>query len=164
MLIGVCFVRSENEYAYHELCTTLSSVLHGYTQVNFVPRFCITDHSNAIAKGVEDAWSGITILTCWPHLVRNLKRNMNRLKENTLDRINVITSHVYFLHYLPNKASFVKLAKVALYYWNVSMHECEFATWFESTYLANDRWSGWYIGASGVAGIIANNNALESAQ
>ena len=44
------------------------------------------------------------------------------------------------------------------------MQQEELATWFENTYLKRECWSSWYIGASRVAGIMANNNALESAQ
>ena len=56
------------------------------------------------------------------------------------------------------------LLEAVLNYWHNTMNEVAFADWFKDTYVSSESWSGWFIGASDVPGVVANNNALESAQ
>ena len=44
------------------------------------------------------------------------------------------------------------------------MHKSNFADCFEEKYILSKHWSKWFLGASGVEGIMGNNNALEVAQ
>ena len=164
MAVGLCFMRSESTTAYSEFCSILSSTVYEYMCINFVLTYVIADHSDAIVAGVTQAWPTTKILTCWPHLAQNLKKNYIRLLLNTKERQKVIKAHVYFLHYLPTKSAFKKLAPMILSYWQDTLNERAFAKWFYDTYVKSSHWNSWYMGASGVPGIVGNNNALESAQ
>ena len=164
MLVAVCFMKSETIHAYSEFCSTFSASVFNYKNVNFVPRYVIMDHSNAIAGGVERAWHQPVILTCWPHLCRNVRKNFSFLVNKSDQRKKLIQSHILFLHYLPTPFAFSKLAPIVVDYWKNTLHESAFANWFYKIYLECNRWDGWYLGASGCPGVLGNNNALESAQ
>ena len=161
VMIACCFMQSESIDLYNEFASALSNKFYELTGINFVPTFSIADHSDAVAGGLELAWPGLRVLTCWPHLVRNFWR---RLKGKDPELQKKLMAHIYFLHALPTQAAFDKLKDPIMAYWRNNMNEGALADWFESTYLERERWSGWFNGASGVAGVVANNNALESAQ
>ena len=112
LMAGLCFMQAKTKAAYLEFCTRLSEKISQYTGFNFAPRFVISDHSDAIASGTLIAWPDSKILKCWPHLTRNLSKNLHRLKN--AENAKKVTAHVYFLHHLPTHDAFQNLVPAVL--------------------------------------------------
>lgn len=154
------FVRTELTEAYKALFSTTTRFAKLFYGVDVDVAFGSLDHAWAIANAFRDVWPRITLVTCWPHVVRKTSEQAARLTQASYYDA-VIHPHITILHLTRTREQFLTLADVCIRHWRKD-GEGAYADWFAEVYLA-EPWNSWYIGASGsVSGILPNQNALES--
>ena len=99
------------------------------------------DHSQAFANAGRAAFSGVTVVTCWPHTFRGIDKNSGKLRDKTL--LKTIKEHVELMHLCRSKPQLKALWNVVKDVW-VAAGEGAMADWFENEYVADD-WATWYV-------------------
>ncbi|KAL3674376.1 hypothetical protein V7S43_000332 [Phytophthora oleae] len=126
-------------------------------EVNVV--FGSLDHSEAIASAFLSVWSVSTLITCWPHVLRQLRKKKTLLV-NDMWFDEMIKPDVYLLRSARTHSQFVKLAAAITDNWT-ARGENTFAQWFKQVYLT-ERWNRWHINGAGVGGIMPSQQGIES--
>ena len=79
-LFGYCLAKSESIMGFREFCRlfvkTFNCFFHPLTMKL---RFFSCDHSNAIAKGLFANFSSAKLLSCWPHVIQNVRKKRGLL-------------------------------------------------------------------------------------
>jgi len=100
------------------------------------------------------------LVSCWQHFLRNLYKAYTRynVSEDAKQEIELMVND---LHRSRSQAMFDALAALIVK-WIADNGLPKFAKWLEAFYLTAP-WSTWWYMASGVLGVMATNNPLESA-
>lgn len=152
------FVRTEHQYAYEQLFATVTNYTNVFFNVNLAVRYGSLDHAAYIANAYEAVWPGITLLDCYPHVVRKCRDKLALLKGKTY-LVNNIMVNIKQMHSARSPEQFQAMVTLCLTRWRRDK-ETVYADWFEKVYLPA-RWMWWFI-TSGTPGVVPNQNALES--
>ena len=124
------------------------------------PNATLNDELHGVLQEFSSSAIFATILVmCYPHFFRNLLKQLKSAVFTDKDR-DEIKLMARDLHRCRSQAMFDALAQLILSW----LRRCKFdklAKWFEQFYFTAP-WSTWWYMASGIAGVMANNNALES--
>lgn len=114
------------------------------------------DKAPAIQNAFVDFKRTIALTTCYFHVVKNLKDIAGK---------KVFKDHykadVQLLHLCPTKQHFKSLSKLIVAKWK-ERGDAKTVGAMNESYIADDRWNGWHIGALPHAGAGLTNNSLES--
>lgn len=116
------------------------------------------DRCEYIAQAYLLVWPGIVLLLCWAHIARKFKEKME-LKHTKSSE--VIERHIHVLHRSVARFQFDYLAAVLFVYWSTVLDEEKFAINFRRMYLVSF-WANWFVTASGIGGVCASANPIES--
>jgi hypothetical protein len=153
------FVRSESTFAYEWLFPTIVAAGASFFNADITPAIVSINHAEGIASAAQAVWPRSTVITCWPHLVRNCRKQSSLLKD-TAAYENAVKDHIYNLHTAGSHEQFTAMAKVTVQHWK-AMDEGAFATWFEEVYLT-EHWAIWHVAASGIPGVLPNQQSIKS--
>ncbi|KAK1941473.1 hypothetical protein P3T76_007339 [Phytophthora citrophthora] len=130
-----------------------------FLQVEVNVKLGSLDHSEAIASAFLSIWPEITLITCWPHLVRQLLKKKSLLRKAELFD-EMVKPDVYLLKAARTHLQFEKLAIVITDNWTAP-GENTFAQWFKDIYLTQ-RWSRWHINGAATGGVTPSQQGIES--
>ena len=116
------------------------------------------DRCEYIAQAYVAVWPAIILLLCWAHIARKFKEKME-LKHTTSS--DVIEKHIHVLHGTAARFQFDYLAAILFVYWSTVLDEERFAKNFRAMYLVGI-WAQWFVTASGIDGVCASSNPIES--
>ncbi|ETO68157.1 hypothetical protein F444_14991 [Phytophthora nicotianae P1976] len=66
------FARSESTAVYARMFQIVREKAMAFLDIEVNVEFGSLDHSDVIASAFQSTWPTITLVTCWPHLVRQL--------------------------------------------------------------------------------------------
>jgi hypothetical protein len=153
------FVRTETQYGYERVVMSLVDAADAFFGFALKPLAASIDHSSAIANALQVSWPDVVLLSCWPHVLRNTREKKSLLASSE-NYDATIAPHLQWLHLCRSAEQHRALGALVVAAWRASDHGT-YADWFENQYLA-PRWSRWYVTASGVAGIVPNQNPIEA--
>lgn len=106
---------------------------------------------------------GLTI-QCWVHVERNVRKRLveEGYNHKTTSIGAEIMTMVYDLHFCRSQEMFDAYTKLVLEWLSRRGYLGCFAQWFKKFYLTPP-WNAWFYKRSGIIGVDANNNPIESA-
>jgi hypothetical protein len=158
--IAYMLCESEAAEAYEKLFNAIVlAALHFFGIEGFTPRCMQQDHSDACAKAARTVWPEIEIILCWPHIARKaLKENLAKFKHK--EYAKTAERHLRLLHACCTEMQFYSVWSAISAAWQAA-GEKDLCIWFEDEYIVAP-WYRWFVTASGVPGIVASQNAIES--
>ena len=156
--------RAENCVSVVEMLKALE-IFHDNWKLSLLPLkdriLSVTiDHSEPLRKGCLEFLGVDKIIDCYAHMIRNLKKEKSRLKHAQSQSMDIIVAQIQEAH-LSRSYEMFKIVTQCIIADLKASEEIEFADWFHTSYLTPP-WDTWWIGASGIAGVSASNNAIES--
>lgn len=116
--------------------------------------YLISDAAGAIKNGFRKVWPNAKLITCYFHVMKNVKE----FKFDSMENREIIQKHIRQLYYSPSTEHFDAGCQLFLKECK-KIKESKFATYFEKTWLS-DKNKNWYHGF--VNFVPKTNNAIES--
>lgn len=101
------------------------------------------DHAYGIAFALELVWPQAEVLTCWEHLLRQVRKHSKFANDNNFVQEKVLP-HLRLLHSARSLKQFRGLAKRVVEAWGAS-GESALADWLKTAYMT-PRWERWSVG------------------
>ena len=89
------------------------------------------DHSYAIAKGLLLVFENATLLSCWPHLIRNARKNKAKLRISS--NYDLIVDNIKRMHKCGSLRMFMCMRDVMMKHWVDVLDKKVYAKWFYDT-------------------------------
>eukprot|EP00918_Siedleckia_nematoides_P072064 GHVU01157428.1.p1 GENE.GHVU01157428.1~~GHVU01157428.1.p1 ORF type:complete len:520 (+),score=34.80 GHVU01157428.1:92-1651(+) len=146
--IALAFAKSESISAYRVLLLSVKAALIHFYGIDFKPATCVFDHSEAASTAAISEFPEITTLSDYPHAVRAARRHKVEDQIRTLRRCSDPTQ------FAGMRDAIVNAMDKAGCFTDVQL-KCVRDTYGSAT------WNRFYVGASGIPGIVSNTNGHE---
>lgn len=125
------FVRFDSSEAYIRMFETIKARALRFFGVSVDVSYEILNHPEAIASAFLHVWPRITLLTCYPHLVRQLRNKCSLLTDS--DHFgSLILLQLQMVRSARTHSQFLKISSLVVAHWEA---EGDHAEWFERVYL-----------------------------
>lgn len=159
--------RTECHAATCKLLQAYKKICADFLLVPYVPASVCMDHSDPIRSATTTEFPEVegNILDCWAHV----KRKMGEQKQRSLvigssaekdAFLGIAKDDADILHISRSESMFSLLSTLMIEKW-VLENQRPYADWFKKVYL-QPKWLRWFCTASGIPGVLPNNNALEA--
>ena len=153
--LAFMFTSHEQEADYNHFLGNFKRLCNQF-DINFQPKFIVSDASKAISNAIKSSLPGCVQLMCWMHLKMNVRKHKNlipdALYKETLNQLNK-------LHMCQCEASFKILLKLTLAKWFKS-DMTKFSDYFTKQWV-NSNFKNWMIFLT-PAGYAHTNNPVEN--
>jgi len=135
------FCRTECMFTYLVLCNILKGIgpmLFGI-DLQLDATHGGMDRTPYIANAYLTAWPSITLMMCWPHLIRKFKEAELKKALQRPENWAAIEKAIVMMHFCRSPEQHLWLGPIIFALWADVLQEPAFATLFERIYFADDR-------------------------
>ena len=122
----------------------------------YEPEVLIADCADAITNAATLAFGDMTCVHCWAHVVRNIDKNLVKIKSRST-RVS-IRLDIFQLQLAKSEEEFITASSLWVKKWLAVEGAKDFVDYFNSEYIV--KYSGWYEGIA--PNSPSSNNCLES--
>lgn len=155
------FVRSECAFAYTSLFSTIQQCAENFNRIDLQLAWTTINHTSAIALTLRTVWPRINVVTCWPHLIRQARKQRSLLRDPKRFE-DILLPDIRLLRSSRSHRQLETLSEVVLRGW-YRLGEAAYADWFRKVYLSTS-WDRWHVNIFDEPGVVADQQPTESHQ